>query len=80
MEKNENSCEDCGVDCFTKHGDYYMVKDEIWDKHGVGEGMLCWDCLEKRMGREIKVEDLTLCPLNILLNPKTSKMLGEYYL
>jgi len=38
-------CKDCGKDCFLDDKDYYMVSHKLWDKIGVGDGMLCMDCL-----------------------------------
>lgn len=53
-------CEDCEKEDF----DYFMVQNEIWEKFGNGEGLLCMSCLEKRMGRKLKAEDFTDCVLN----------------
>jgi hypothetical protein len=30
-----------------------MVRDEIWTEAGLGKGILCIGCLEKRLGREL---------------------------
>ncbi|WP_212668470.1 hypothetical protein [Belliella buryatensis] len=37
---------------------------EIWNKYGVGNGMLCLECLQKRMGRPFRREDFPLIPIN----------------
>jgi hypothetical protein len=49
------SCADCGYD----YDEYYMVHDDIWQTHGVGDGMLCIGCLEKRLGRQLCRQDFT---------------------
>lgn len=55
-------CVDCGS-C-TYHGEYYMVKDNIWGKSGAGDKMLCIKDLEKRLGRKLRSTDFSDCPLN----------------
>lgn len=56
-------CVDCRV--HTGYlGDYYMVRDEIWEKHGCGAGMLCIECLEARIGRELTSTDFTEALVN----------------
>lgn len=59
------SCRDCGVN--TKLiGDYYMVHDEVWLSVGMDlyDGMLCIQCLESRLGRELTPADFTDAPVN----------------
>lgn len=68
MSKVKGPCKDCNCDTYGNSKDYYMVHDEIWDKHGAGRDMLCIDCLEKRIGRKLVYEDFTDCPLNNLFN------------
>lgn len=36
-----------------------MVNDEIWDRHGNEEDVLCPPCLEERMGRKLKKNDIS---------------------
>lgn len=38
-----------------------MLLDEIWGVISNGDRFLCWPCAEKRLGREIKIEDLGVC-------------------
>ena len=63
-------CVDCGRDCHLEH---YFVHNEVW--RGLARmpehGMLCVDCLEKRIGRELIPEDFTNAHIN---NPKTNQM------
>jgi hypothetical protein len=47
-----------------------MVHDQLWEDFGVGEGYLCWDCFEKRLGRKLQKEDLTEVVCNLKVNPK----------
>lgn len=56
-------CADCGV--HTGYiGDYYMVQDSLWEIYGCGEGMLCIECLETRMQRELTASDFTEALVN----------------
>jgi hypothetical protein len=55
-------CLDCKADTITE---YYMVKDIIWLKaNPKRKGMLCINCLEKRLKHRLTSEDFTGCPLN----------------
>jgi hypothetical protein len=54
-------CIDCGVDTGAI-GHYYMVSNDLWASAGMqpdGGGMLCLDCLEKRIGRPLIYDDFT---------------------
>lgn len=53
---NSSLCSDCGRDVFEIK-QYYMIKDEIWNKYGNDEGLLCMDCLEKRAGFKMFLSD-----------------------
>lgn len=47
--------------------EFYMVHDHLWRKvHKPGEKIqfLCFNCLEKRLGRKITAKDLTDWPVN----------------
>jgi hypothetical protein len=68
-------CGDCGIDTTGKgNKDWYMVKDHVWAQYG-NEGVLCWGCLEKRMGRPVSPFEIDLCPLTTYHNPHTRQML-----
>jgi len=67
-------CVDCRKNCFHDDKDYYMIKNELWEKIGVGEKMLCMDCLESRIGRKLIEQDILVCPLT-KENYYTSKIL-----
>ena len=41
-----------------------MVQDDMWERHGAGDGMLCLVCLEKRVGRELEALDFTEALVN----------------
>jgi hypothetical protein len=49
-------CVDCGVHC-----DYFMVSDELWAASGMAPngGMLCLTDLERRIGRQLTLDDFT---------------------
>jgi hypothetical protein len=66
-EKKRFRCIDCGVDtCETD--DYYMVYDHVWHAAGMvgalDDGMLCLDCLSRRLGRGLYLDDFTMAPVN----------------
>ena len=49
------TCEDCGEYDY----DMYMVNNDIWQKYG-NEGLtLCNSCLENRMNRKLRREDVS---------------------
>ncbi len=63
-------CADCGTDMHADIEDdphpnknYYMVTNKVWRKYGDEPG-LCMNCLEERMGRPLKANDLRDCVLN----------------
>ena len=60
----ELDCLDCPKNLINEPH-YYMIHDYIW--HRVvpeGKGMLCFDCLEKRLGRMLTPSDFTVSLLN----------------
>lgn len=68
-------CKDCGKNTFNSDTDYYMLTEELWQKFGVENGMLCIICIEHRIGRKLKPEDLIDCLVNTGWNPYTQKIL-----
>lgn len=55
-------CVDCGENTSEHNGglnEYYMVHDGVWALSGLGpnDGMLCIDCLERRIGRCLTAKD-----------------------
>lgn len=57
-------CLDCHVDTM-KINEYYMVKDTLWlEANPADFGMLCINCLETRLGRQLKPEDFPDYPIN----------------
>lgn len=68
-------CHDCGKNVCENPVDYFMVMDELWNQYGVGRGLLCLSCFEKRLGRPLVKEDIKICELNIEWNPYTRKLL-----
>ena len=58
----EPYCRDC-----CRYTSYCVVEDELWDKI-VGDNpsdiVLCFHCMEKRLGRKIKIDDLEAVPCN----------------
>ena len=80
IELKHQLCHDCGCDTLNSPRDYYMVHDEVWKQYGLGSqpGMLCMNCLEKRLGQPLQAHHLMLCPLNITVNPYTQQILWAY--
>ncbi len=59
-------CRDCGVDTSLGTGiaHYYMVHDEVWQlaEQGTRVRFLCLDCLEARLGRQLRSTDFLFTP------------------
>jgi hypothetical protein len=66
MTKRKNVCNDCK----KTTSDQYMIKNDLWRKHGAGHGFLHIACLEKRMDRPLTLDDLTPAPINLPLRIK----------
>lgn len=63
---NPFECMDCHKDTGAS-GEYYMLIDALWqsivpDK----QGMLCIECVEKRLGRRLRSLDFSPAPLNLI--------------
>lgn len=71
MKNKIDFCSDCKIDTRKNLKDFYMVKDHLWDEFGVGKGMLCMECFEKRLGRKLGPSDLAYCVVNTEVNPYT---------
>ena len=57
-------CLDCNINT-NKIGEYYMINFKLWNKiNPKDDGMICVGCVEKRLGRKLKRNDFTICPLN----------------
>jgi hypothetical protein len=57
-------CRDCGINCGVE---LPMLKDEVWPREPGTEsaplaGVLCRPCLERRLGRPLRSEDLPPTP------------------
>jgi hypothetical protein len=62
-------CHDCQVEVTARNAGY-MVYDSVWAAAGMPttrnppSGFLCVACLERRLGRELTIDDLTLALIN----------------
>jgi hypothetical protein len=56
-------CSYCGENTILLD-EYYMVRDDLWDRYGACDGMLCIGCLETRLGRKLTPADFNDIPLN----------------
>lgn len=74
IQRTKYLCQDCKVDTRDDPKDFFMVKDQLWDAHGVGLGRLCVGCFENRLGRKLQKEDITDCAANYV-NPYTAALL-----
>lgn len=72
-------CADCKEIVLFGSKDYFMVNNDVWEKYGVRQELLCVGCFEKRMGRKLRYDDLTLCLLNII-NPYTRGIIKNFIL
>lgn len=66
---------DCGKDTFLDDKDYYMVRHELWRKLVGGQGMLCMDCMEGRLGHKLRKEEILPCVVTEHMNPYTKQIL-----
>ena len=59
-------CLDCDVNT-ALNNEYYMLESEVW-KEAIPDlwGMLCLNCVELRLGRQLWPEDFTEAPLNYI--------------
>lgn len=62
-------CNHCGKDVFKEIGDYFMLKDEIWQQvcnnNFVSKThVLCKKCTEHYLGRELTLDDYNDAPVN----------------
>ena len=46
------------IDCKASPA-LFMVHNDIWSKVGLEEKIICLDCFEKRLGRQVYILDLT---------------------
>jgi hypothetical protein len=64
------ACNDCGSNV-VEIGEFYMLRPEIW---GAQLGLdrddnLCIGCLEKRLGREVSLQDMCGIPQEPFMKP-----------
>lgn len=57
--KGERMCYLC-QDCQQLAPALFMVRDELWASTGL-KGIICLSCFEKRIGREVLLDDLKPC-------------------
>lgn len=50
--------------CRAPSYDNYMVHDDLWLSVFPARGFAHLACLEKRVGRQLRIEDFTLAPVN----------------
>ena len=59
-------CLDCGVNT-ALNNEYYMLENEVWQEAVPDQwGMLCLNCVELRLGRQLWPEDFMEAPLNYI--------------
>ena len=56
--KEDLTCKDCR-EWNAADEPMFMVNDDIWNEYGNEEDMICPSCLEKRMGRKLKKDDMS---------------------
>lgn len=55
-------CNTCGKDVFKNKGDYFMLKNKVWQEVCANDYVsqyyvLCKDCTEKFLGRKLTKDD-----------------------
>ena len=78
-EEMENFiCLDCGVNT-DEIGEYYMLTNEVW-KEAVPDlvGMLCINCVELRLGRQLWPEDFMDSPINYFHSRLSARVLSRF--
>ena len=70
-------CNGCGKNIFKDKGDYFMLKDKVWQKVAENDYIgwhyiLCKCCTESVLGRKLTKEDYINAPVNDFLKE------GEY--
>ena len=72
------ACMDCHRDTSCAGlKEYYMVQFDMWNdltNKNERDRMLCIGCLEDRLGRVLKSDDFTDCPLNRETNNKSARL------
>lgn len=68
-------CNRCGKNVFINPKDYFMLKDEIWkeacnNKYWSLDSVLCKQCTEDLLERELQDTDYTDAPVNSFLKEK----------
>ena len=72
-------CNDCGKNCFLDKNDYYMLHSPLFFRlNGFLKGMLCMDCVEKKLGRKLSADDIRICRLTIEEGRYTRNILLKY--
>ena len=71
-------CLDCGVNT-DEIGEYYMLTSEVW-KEAVPDltGMLCINCVELRLGRQLWPEDFMDAPPNVMFSIMSARLLARF--
>lgn len=67
--------------CLNQNTEYYMIHDELWFEVATygRRGMLCFDCLVRRLGRSLTQDDLIRAPVNNRLLQKDSPFVVHPY-
>lgn len=57
------------MDCLEVYPEFFMVKDTIWYQvfRRPDSGIICWDCFEVRLGRSLRMDDLSHSRLNQMI-------------
>jgi hypothetical protein len=69
-EGHDGSCTEYGGCCYKCHGNNepYMLKNRVWNdvvnKIKIKRGLVCLQCVEEILGRQLKRDDFTSAPIN----------------
>lgn len=65
------------VECGRLTHDDFMVRNDLWRSVAERTDLLHFSCFERRLGREVTVDDLTEAPLNAALRTVLGRLKAE---
>jgi hypothetical protein len=82
MNRNNWLCLDCGRNTLENNEDYYFLRNRLWRRLVPREerhGMLCRDCVERRLGRQLAPEEFRNEETDDEIDPDDQPMRQEDY-
>lgn len=60
VEEYTSHCPDCN----WQWPEFVLLVDDLWKQVAPSDGLLCFECIEKRLGRKLVAADLSECEGN----------------